>query len=250
MTLLARAILTLLLAAAAPARAGQIDVKPILVELGPRGRTALVEVRNAGTTPLRVQVRTAAWAQDAAGAVRVEPTTELLAFPPLLGIAPGTRRNVRVGTELAPGPVERSFRVFLEELPPPADAGAAEVRVLTRISIPVFLAPAAPVVRAVVAPPAVSAGRLTALLRNEGNARFRPSAVRLVVRGAAGGPLLEQDLEGWYVLAGGERRYEVALGEAVCTAARAAAVTATVTATLDTVEVKASAPIPPGACGP
>lgn len=250
MILLSRAILTLLLAAAVPARAGQIDVKPILVELGPRGRTALLEVRNSGTTPLRVQVRTAAWAQDAAGAMRVEPTTELLAFPPLLEIAPGTSRNVRVGTELARGPVERSFRVFLEELPPPADVSSAEVRVLTRISIPVFVAPAAPVVRAVVAPPVAAAGRLTAVLRNEGNARVRPSAVHLLVRDAAGGPLLERDLEAWYVLAGGERRYEVALGDAVCAGARAAAVTATVSVTLDTGEVKASAPIPPGACGP
>lgn len=246
MTPFARALLALLLASAAPARAGELDVKPILVELGPQARTALLAVRNSGEAPLRVQVRVAAWEQDAEGVMRLAATTAVLAFPPLLEIAPGATRNVRVGTELAPGAMERSFRVFLEELPPAAEAAGAEVRVLTRVGIPVFVAPAARAARAVIAPPELARGRLEVVLRNEGTVRVRPSTVRLELRDAAGRPLLEKALESWYVLAGGERRYQVALERAVCVAAR----TATVTATLDTGEVKASAPVSPDACGP
>jgi fimbrial chaperone protein len=132
--------------------------------------------------------------------------------------------------------------VFVEELPR-ADAaeGASRISVLTRVGIPVFLAPSRRVSKAELAFLPPEAGRIRASLRNGGTVRLRPSTVTLAVLSADGARLLERALDGWYVLAGGERVYEVEVPPELC--ARAAE--AVITAALDggTVEARAA-----GAC--
>lgn len=207
-----RAALALALLAAAlaagPARAAELEVSPVLLELSAAARSALLSVRNAGASPARLQVKAFAWAERPEGGMDLAPAPEVLVFPPLLELAPGASRNVRVGISAEPGAAERAFRLFVEELPPAREPGApSEIRVLTRIGIPLFLQPAAPEPRPEIAALAVSDGRVAFTLRNGGTSRFRPDAVEVVLAGEGGAPLRTLRQEGWYVLAGGERRY-------------------------------------------
>lgn len=225
-----RAALLLLaaaLAAAAPARGGDLEVSPILVELSGAGRTAILQVRNGGLSPMRYQVRAFAWEQKPDGAMELTPTRELVPFPPLLELAPGERRNVRVGTQATAASVERAWRLFVEELPrAETPEGATRVAVLTRVGIPVFLAPAKRVAKAELALLEPAPGRVRAALRNPGSVRLRPAAVTFALVAKDGARLLERPLDAWYVLAGGERIYEVEVPPDVCARAAEAVVTA------------------------
>src|SRR5581483_7908699 len=70
-------------------------------------------------------------------------TDDLAIFPRVLTIEPQQERRVRVAAATAFTPSEKSYRLFVEELPPldtvstsPSGSG---VQMLTRYSIPIFL---------------------------------------------------------------------------------------------------------------
>lgn len=200
------------------AAAAGLDVSPVLLELGAGERATLLRLRNDGESPSRYQITVHSWSEKREGGMDLGPTDEVVVFPPVLELAPGATRNVRVGVTAGPGVNERAWRLFVEELPPPPTPGN-QVRILTRIGIPVFLAPARVVERAVIEDVAAPGARLEFTLRNEGTVRIRPTAVQVVGRKADGAVLFEVPGEAWYVLAGGERRYALDLPAARCAAA-------------------------------
>lgn len=226
------ALAAALLLSSGAATAAELEVSPVVVELSATGRTALLVVRNAGSTRTRLQARALSWAQGTDGVMKLAPTRELAVFPPLLDLAPGETRNLRVGTDAAPGEVERSWRLSVEELPRSDDPEAGmKVRVLTRLGLPVFLAPARGARTAgQLAFLEGSGSRLRVALRNTGTVRLRPSAVTLALVGAGGERIVEKPLESWYVLPRGERIYEVEVSPADCARAAEAVVTATLEA--------------------
>jgi fimbrial chaperone protein len=222
------AVTALAVAAAGAAAAAELEVSPVLVELGPRQRTALLTVRNAGAEAARFQVKAFAWTNGPDGAMKLAPTRELAVFPPLLELAPGESRNLRVGTDAPAAAVERAWRLSIEELPrddaPPEGTG---VRVLTRVGLPVFLAPSsAAVARGEVVFVERAKGRIRFTVRNTGTVRLRPSAAALALVSGQGDTVFEQPLPTWYLLAHEERIYEVAPPAGACE--RAAEMIATV----------------------
>jgi fimbrial chaperone protein len=199
------------------ARAGDLEIAPILVELAEDARTALVTVKNAGRQPMRYQARAYDWVQAPDGEMVLSPASGLVVFPPVLELEAGASRNLRVGTDAAPGEQERSWRLFVEELPR-ADAPpeANRVQVLARVGVPVFLAPRKAAARGEVAFGGRDGARLKFAVRNVGTVRLRPRAVTFALAAKDGARVLEKALDAWYVLAGGERVYEVELPADAC----------------------------------
>jgi len=97
-------------------------------------------VRNDGGESTVVQLEVARWSQ-ADGVDVYEATTDILATPPIFTIPPGGSQLVRVGLRRAADPArEGSYRVFMQEVPPPS-SGVAGLRVAMRFGVPVFVAP-------------------------------------------------------------------------------------------------------------
>jgi fimbrial chaperone protein len=210
-----------LLPGAGGVRAAEVQVNPVVVSLSSAVRSAIVVVRNQGSETVRFELQARGWGQSPSGEMLLDPTADLAVYPPVLVLAPGEERNVRIGAATPFGPVEKTYRVFLQEMAPPEKPeGAAQIQVLSRIGLPVFLAPARPVDRATLTDLAVQGGKATFVLRNEGTVHVRPTAVKLVARGGDGKVAFEQDLPAWYVLAGGTRVYEAAIPAGSCAAVR------------------------------
>jgi len=208
-----------------------------------------VALRNVGKEPVRLEVQATRWSQSPEGQLETAPTDELVVFPPLLTLAPGEERNLRVGATARPGAAERSYRVFLQELPPPEKPGERQqVRVLSRLGLPVFLAPERSATRADLADLQVQGGKARFALQNAGSVRLRPAEVRLTARGADGRTLFARALDAWYVLAGGERRYQVELPAESCPAVRSVAVE--VALGTGQAPLRAEGRLAEGACGP
>jgi fimbrial chaperone protein len=208
-----------LLASAAPAWAAEVQVSPVVVSLSPASRSALVSVRNAGPETARFELQGRSWSQSPSGEMILGPTSDIAIYPPVLTLAPGENRNVRIGAITPFGPVEKTYRVFLQEMAPPeTPEGAAVVRVLSRIGLPVFLAPARPVERTLLVDLAARGGKFTFRLVNEGTVHVRPTSVKLAALGAEGKVVFETELSAWYVLPGGERAYEAAIPSESCSA--------------------------------
>ena len=231
-----------------PARAADFTVNPIQIFLAGQARSAILTVQNTSGEPLRFQLNAFTWAQDPAGQMQLAPTSEIIFFPRLLTLAPGELRIVRVGTSVAAGPVERTYRIFVEELPPasPQAAPAGQVRVLARMGIPIFVEAKAGRAQLRLSPPALQPGRLVFELRNSGTKHAIPQVIRVRGQGAAGETLWEGEQEGWYILAGDRRLYELPFPLETCARTKTVAVEVkageqTLTERLD---------IAPAACAP
>jgi fimbrial chaperone protein len=199
------------------ARGGELNVAPVLVELDAARRSALVSIRNASDKASRYQVRAYGWAQDLKGTMQLEATKDLVVFPPLVELAAGEERKLRIGSSATPADSERSYRIFIEELPPPESPDAPkQVRVLTRVGIPVFFAPNREVRRSEVGFLSAGAGQVSIRIRNTGTVRLRPTTVTITGTGTDGERTFAVPLDPWYVLAGDERFYETELPPDAC----------------------------------
>lgn len=244
----AAALTTTLVAAplAGTSAAATFTVTPTQLFLGARVQSALLTIRNDSTETLRFQIAIFTWSQSPSGDLELGPTRDVVAFPALLTLAPREERHVRVGRVVGAAEREKTYRIFVEELPPveatgPAGAG---VRVLTRMGVPVFIRPEREASSAALGEVTEGGGMARFTLTNTGTVHFIPQ--RVMLRGvAAGKPVFEQTVESWYVLAGGTRRFEALLPAASC----ATVTSLVVEAVIGSSSLQQQRETPQGVCG-
>ena len=220
------ALATLLLLPAL-AQAGDFRVSPIRVDLagGAKGG-GVVNVINEGAEPISFQIRAMEWTQDAAGKDVYTETADLVFFPQLLTTAGREKKVVRVGTKSPPPAREKSYRLFIEEIPRRDDAAGAAVRIAVRFGVPVFLLPAVAKRDGVLEEARVEHGTLVTLIRNTGNVHLQVLELEVVGKDAAGEEIFREKPAGWYVLVGAAREQRVAIPAGVCGRIRTLNVTA------------------------
>jgi fimbrial chaperone protein len=129
----------LALAASTGARAGAMQVSPVLIDAVGQ-QTATLHLRNTGDQPLTAQVRVLRWSQTAEGEDRLEPTEDVAASPPIASLGPRADYVVRLVRQRDTAPVgEESYRILIDELPNPQNR-VSGVALVIRQSIPVFFA--------------------------------------------------------------------------------------------------------------
>lgn len=234
------------LAAVAPASAATFTVNPTQIFLSGRTTTALLTLKNDSDESLRFQLTAFAWQQTPSGELELTPTRDVVFFPALLTLGPKEERRIRVGTSVTASTQERTYRIFVEELPP-ADGSTpgSAVRVLTKMGIPIFIRPATETASANLRDLNVRNGALHFTVANNGTVHFVPQKV--VVRGVAsnGERVFERDVQAWYILAGGRREFDVEVPSGNC--ARIA--TLLVDVEFGSTAVKETLQTPAGACG-
>jgi len=129
------------LAAPLPALAGSLEIGPISVGLIGKERTSTLTLRNTSPEAVNIQIRTADWAQPEGEDV-LTPSTTLAASPPFVTLQPGQAQTVRLVVDgVADSATEKSWRLVIDELPPPQAGADTGVVVPIRVLVPVFLAP-------------------------------------------------------------------------------------------------------------
>jgi fimbrial chaperone protein len=125
-----------------PAFAGSIAVNPVRVTLSATQTTGALVVRNSGAEPSVVQLQIVSWSQQDGKDVYV-PTKDLLGTPPIFTVPPGGSQTVRVGLrQRTDTQSEGSYRLIMQEVPPPPKPEFRGLQVALRLSVPIFVAPA------------------------------------------------------------------------------------------------------------
>jgi len=198
--------------------ASAFKVTPVRVTFSGASST-LLTLKNESDQPLRFQISSFAWKQDPKGEVKLEPSDDIVFFPALLTLGPGEERKVRVASTVAAEQVEKTYRIFFEELPgieKPGVTAGAQVKILTKMGIPIFVTPQKGYAQAVVENALIRDNAITFDVRNSGNIHFALQSVKVQGMAADGQVVFERELDGWYVLAGSPRTYTVDVPAADC----------------------------------
>jgi fimbrial chaperone protein len=241
--------LTLLGAVARRAEASSFTVNPIKITLSDKERSTLLTVQNQSDEPLRFQVSVNGWSQSVSGEMVLSGTKDIVVYPSILTLAPGEQRKLRVGSTVGGSPTEKSYRIFVEELPPLQSAKKAtssEVRVLTKMGVPVFLEPAGTITKAAVENLGMSRGRLAFDVKNVGNVHFVAGKIIVRAFGPSGQAVHSAEVQGWYVLAGTARHFDIEIPKPAC----GKATTVTVEVPLEKGAASARIATKPEGCGP
>jgi fimbrial chaperone protein len=239
-----RPFLALILALAPlVAGAAEFSVSPIRLDFERGTRSAAVTVANDDARPLRMQLRLMEWTQDADGVDVYRDSEELVYFPRMMSVQPGEKRLVRVGLKSPAGAAERSYRLYLDELPS-ADAASTPagsgLSFTIRFALPIFLPAAADAKPAgTIESLGLRDGKLRVAVRNAGNQHFRISSV--AVRGGEG---FAAAASGWYLLAGARRVHTIDIPAEVCRGLRRL----DVTVKADKLSLEGGLDVEPGMC--
>jgi hypothetical protein len=92
------------------------------------------------------------------------------------------------------------------------------------MGIPIFLEARAGRAELRLSPPVTQPGRVVFELRNAGTKHTIPQEIHVRGQGASGEAVWQRDVEGWYILAGDRRVYEIPLERDDCARTRTIAV--------------------------
>jgi len=200
---------------AIPAAAGNFGVSPIRIDLDRNARTGAVTVSNDDAeSPLQVQMKLFAWSQDEEGKDRYEESGELTFFPRIMTLPPKENRLVRAGIRVPATDRERAYRLFIEEIPEPRKAEAAQgaqIAVKVRFGVPVFVKPLKEEPQGEIEKIEISRGTVTVTVKNTGNTHFVIQSISL-----KSGDLFAKEIAGWYLLPGAARSHGAAIPADIC----------------------------------
>jgi fimbrial chaperone protein len=118
--------------------AQSLSVLPVNIHLAPNEKATSLTVTNQGTAKTAIQIRAYAWNQEK-GEDILTASDDVVASPPIVSIAPGASQVIRLVLRQSPQGREATYRILLDQIPPPAEPGI--VHVVLRLSIPIFAQP-------------------------------------------------------------------------------------------------------------
>ncbi len=176
-TMVAAGLAVLCQAAAAHAASFTVNPTQIFLSSSDQVGAPHAEERNGPADPVPGQRRELG--PDPGGQMVLEPTEDVVFFPAMLTLGPAEERKIRVGLTVAPAATEKTYRIFVEELPPVDDGKSAPgVTMRTKMGIPIFVQPAKSVSQARLKDLSASADHVSFGLLNAGTVHFTPDGVR------------------------------------------------------------------------
>ena len=179
-----------------------------------------ITITNAGPTLRRYSVAAYAWDQADTNPIALTGTNDVVFFPGSFSVGPYQSQRIRVGTVTLTGPLERTYRVVVTELPPlqtVLSPGSTGLAFATGFSIPVYVQPLVPHPAADVGGVAIDRSAIHVVIRNTGNVHFVATTMQVDALGDAG-TLESQGSSSWFVLAQRARTITVPITPGSCAA--------------------------------
>ena len=197
---------------------GQWRVAPIWITLDQRARSSVVTILNDGDDTVHLQGKAMEWTQDSKGKDVYQETNDLIFFPRLLMLKKGEQKIIRTGIRVPATAREKTYRLFIEEIPQPKTetADATQLTVAIRFGIPVFVKPLKEEPAAELASVTLTKGVVNVNVRNTGNTHFRITEVTVKGSDVKGQETFTEKVNGWYLLAGVGRVYSIPIPAEKC----------------------------------
>lgn len=204
--------------------AADFQIQPTSLDLGAGISSGAFSVINNGDDKFNVQVSVKQWTQDASGKDLYEETNDIVFFPKIMTVQRNEQRAIRVGWKGQPAPLEKTYRLFVEELPSLKKSDdekssgkiTAGISIAFRYATPIFVKPVRQQENVVIEKVEMTGGIVRATIRNSGNIHIKLGTVRFSGANDAGKEIFSREVGGWYILNGVSRSYEMSIPKELC----------------------------------
>jgi fimbrial chaperone protein len=197
---------------------GEFRVTPIRLDFDRGTKTGVITVVNEGGDKLNVQMRAFEWTQNAEGKDQYTETNDIIFFPRIMSLEKSEEKILRAGIKIPATTKEKTYRLFIEEIPEPKKAEGVNVAIAIRFGVPIFVKPLKEEVKGEIEKVGLSKGVLDAFVKNVGNSHLIINSVDIKGKNAKGEEIFSKELSGWYLLSGVSRRYTTSIPQEVCRA--------------------------------
>ena len=198
------------------ALAGEWRVSPIRLELGSDARSGVISVIDEGTGRFQVQMKAFLWEQDQEGADKYTESNDIIFFPKMMIFNKPEERILRAGISMPPATAEKTYRLFIEEIPEPKKSDSTSIAVAIRFGVPIFVKPLKETPQGEIGRIEFAKGECRVRVANSGNVHFFINSVNVKGIDRAGKEAFTKKVEGWYLLHGASRVYAAAIPDGSC----------------------------------
>lgn len=198
------------------AHAGEWQVVPIRLDLGAGAKSGVLTVKNRSDETLNIQLKAFEWSQDQDGKDKYLETADLIFMPKIATLDKQGEQVVRVGIKIPATTREKTYRLFIEEIPKPRKAESSSIAIAIRFGVPIFVKPLKEEIRGEIEKFEAVKGEMSAAVINSGTAHFNITSVNFRLRNAKGDELFSKESKGWYLLSGGSKRYSTTFPSELC----------------------------------
>lgn len=200
------------------------QVQPTTLDMSSKVKSGVFSVINKGEEKVDFQVSVKEWNQDEKGKDIYADTKEIIFFPKVMTVDPNSQRAIRVGLKTPPSSKEKTYRLFVEEIPVQKKAEEMDTKknikagltIAFRFSMPIFVKPLRPQEVCTIDKVAMSNGTVKAIVKNTGNVHVKLRNLKFSGKAADGKEVYIKEIAGWYILNGLSSSYEAAVPVEVC----------------------------------
>lgn len=193
-------------------KAGEWRISPIRIKMSAQDKSSSITVFNEDKVSLNFQVKAMEWTQQENGKDVYVDSEDIIFFPKVFTLEAGKERLIRIGLK-APTPVkEKTYRLFVEEIPSQQNKEGVAVQIALRFGIPIFVKPLKEDTKWEITKKMVSNSIFHLQMENKSNHHLQVHYIR--IKGYAGEKeVFSNDIKGWYVLSGSKRLFSGKLEE-------------------------------------
>jgi len=198
------------------AYAGEFRVVPIRLDFDRRVKSGVITIINEGEEDLHAQMRAFEWNQDAEGKDQYVETNDIIFFPRIMTVEKKEKRILRAGIRVPATAREKTYRLFIEEIPGPRKSEGVNIAIAIRFGVPIFVKPFEEVAKGEIEKIELSKGQVNVRVKNTGNLHFTISSVEIKGKNSKGEEIFSKELSGWYLLSNVSRNYAASVPEGSC----------------------------------
>lgn len=214
-------VLSIILIAASVSYAVDFRVTPIRVDVNAENKSGVINVVNEGVDKLRVQMNAVEWTQDEEGKDIYTDTQDIIFFPKIMDVDKDEKRVVRTGIKTPAGKTEKTYRLYIKEIPEPIKKGESKTRtaavgIALGFGIPIFSKPIGEDPKGVIDKIDLSKSVLKVLVKNTGNVHFMITSIYVSAKNEKEDEVFTKEINGWYLLNGASRLHSIEIPQEVC----------------------------------
>jgi fimbrial chaperone protein len=120
---------------------GSFTFNPVRIQVSSSRPNAILQVTNHGDDPVTLQAHIVTWSLEGQNDVYAD-SDDVVLNPPIATVGPHQTQFLRLGLRRqVEGSAERTYRLIVEEVPPPPTPDFRGVHTLLKVSIPIFANP-------------------------------------------------------------------------------------------------------------